>query len=112
MTRALVPEDLGRNGHAIRERVVASLVRAALCIARGVDGGPPAAARLLAKSWANDTASSYLVRAASSLATLTSTTALTRTIVADASACAGRSAMKKPREAGSRPRAAFWWCGA
>src|SRR5262245_57410666 len=87
--RALVPEDLTRNGHAARERSVASLVRAGLCVARCRDEGLPAAERLLAKSWSNDAAASFLVRAASSPAMLTSTTALTRTIIADFLAALG-----------------------
>jgi hypothetical protein len=40
MRRALVPEDLDRNGRASRERSITSLVRAGLCIARTRDEGP------------------------------------------------------------------------
>ena len=72
--RPLVPEDLHRNENArrdaARERALTSLFRTALCVARS-GGLPreeqlPAAERLLAKSWPNDTTASYLVRAASS----------------------------------------------
>ena len=92
--KPLVPEDLlRRNGNASRERGIRSLVRVALCIGR--NGGlsraeqPAAAARLLAKSWPNDTTASYLVRAATTPASLTNTTAITQTIIADFLAALG-----------------------
>jgi hypothetical protein len=91
--RPLVPEDLNRNGRARRERSVCSLVRAALSIAR--NGGLPraeqlmAAERLLTRTWASDVTASYLVRAASSPASLTNSTAITRSIVADFLAALG-----------------------
>jgi len=99
-TRQGIP--LRPDPDATRERAVASLVRLALCVARN-SGLPtaeqlPAAARLLAKFWPNDVTASYLVKAASSPATLTSTTttALTRTIIADFLAALG------PQSAGAQ----------
>jgi hypothetical protein len=97
--RPLVPED-AQNGRARRERSVASLVRAALSIARSIGDGRAAdgreAERLVTRSWSSDKTASYLVRAASSPATLTTTSALTRTVVADFLAALG------PQSAGAQ----------
>jgi hypothetical protein len=90
------PIPLRPDPDAAREAAVTSLVRAALCVARAVDGGPQAAERLVAKSWSNDVTAAHLVRAASSPATLTNTTALTKTIIADFLAALG------PASAGSQ----------
>jgi hypothetical protein len=79
-----------------RERSVVSLVRAGLSIARTVGQGLPAAERLLARTWSNDATAAYLVRAAGSPATLSTTTALTRTIIADFLAALG------PQSAGAQ----------
>src|SRR5262249_13548600 len=73
---------------AVRERSIVSLVRAGLAIARGAaDPGTPATEHL--KRMATDTAAGYLVRAASTPASLTSGSAITRTIIADFLAALG-----------------------
>jgi len=68
---------------------VVSLTRAVLAIARSAGAGLPAAERLLVKHWPTDVAAAYLVRGASTPASLTNTTALTRTIIADFLAALG-----------------------
>ena len=72
----------------VRDRSVTSLVRAGIAIARNVGRPPEEAERLVTRAW-TDAAAAYLVRAASSPATLATTTALTRTIVADFLAALG-----------------------
>jgi hypothetical protein len=82
------PIPLRLDPDEARERSVTSLVRAGISIARNVGRPPAEAERLVTRAW-TDTAAAYLVRAASSPATLATTTALTRTIIADFLAALG-----------------------
>jgi hypothetical protein len=69
--RAIVPEDLNRNG----SRAVASLARAAVCIGlQSLDPDPKAIETLVrARGWDDDRAAGFLTRAAASPATTTTT---------------------------------------
>jgi hypothetical protein len=90
-----VPIPLVPDKAARRDAAVASLVRACIAVGMGaVDPGKSATEHL--KGMASDTTAGYLVRAASTPASLTTSTAVTRTIIADFLAALG------PQSAGAQ----------
>jgi hypothetical protein len=81
-TRPLVPEDLRRNGHAARERSVASLTRACIATGRAALDKSMRPAEFARRTWGDDRTTELVLRAAVSPATLAGNPALAHVAVA------------------------------
>jgi Phage capsid family len=84
MTRPLVPEDLARNGLAVRNGTLRSLTRACIShLMAASDGGKSYPHDIAESTWPTDRDCHFIVKAATSPTTTTTAPSLLRTLSAD-----------------------------